>query len=67
MKCGCEAGWDSPLIGCFGDVALWVTHVGSRVMSLHEFNEVRCEVSCWVVDVVLVVELVVSFWNDENG
>ncbi len=61
MKCGCEAGWDSPLIDCFGDVALWVTPVGSRVISLHEFGEVRYEAGCWVLAVVLVVEPAVSF------
>ncbi len=44
MKRGCEAGWSGPLIGYFGDVALWVTLVGSRVISLHEFDEVRCKV-----------------------
>ncbi len=67
MKCGFEAGWDSPLIGCFGDVVLWVMPVGSRVISLHEFGEVRCEVGCWVLGVVLVVEPIVSFWRDEDG
>ena len=67
MKCGCEDGWDSPLIGCFGDVALWVTPVGPRVVSLHELGEVRCEVGCWVLGVVLGVEPLVSFWRDEDG
>ena len=55
------------MIGCFGDVALWVTPAGSRVISLHEFGEVRCEVGCWVLGVLLVVEPVVSFWRDEDG
>ncbi len=67
MHCGCEAGKDSPLIGCFEDVALWVKPVDSRVVSLHEFGEVRCEFGCWVLDVVLVVEPIVSFWRDEDG
>ena len=44
MKRGCEARESGPLVGYFGDVALWVTLVGSRVISLHEFDEVRCEV-----------------------
>ena len=61
MQGGCEAGWECPLIGCAGAVALWVTHVGSRVVSLHEFGEVRCKVGCWVLRVMLVVEPVVSF------
>ncbi len=67
MKCRFEARRDSPLIGCFGDVALWVTPVGSRVVSLHDFGEVLCEVGCWVLGVVLVVEPLVSFWRDEDG
>ena len=67
MKCGCEAGWDSPLFGYFGDVALWVTPASSRVISLHELGEILCEVGCWVLDVVLVVEPIVSFWRDEDG
>ena len=67
MQGACEAGWDCPFIGFFGDVALWVTHVGSRVVSLHEFGEVRCEVGCWVLCVVLVVEPIVSFRRDESG
>ena len=37
------------MIGCSKDVALWVTPVGSRVVSLHEFGEVRCEAGCWVL------------------
>ncbi len=67
MKCGCEAGWDSPLIGYFRDVALWAAPVGSRVISLHEFGEVRCEICFWVPGVVLVVEPFASFWRDEDG
>ena len=67
MQCGCEFGWDCPFIGCFGDVALWVTPVGSRVVSLHEFGEVRGEVGYWVLGVVLVVEPIVSFLRDESG
>jgi hypothetical protein len=67
MKCGFEAGRDSPLIVCFGDVALWVTLVSSRLLSLHEFGEIRCEVGCWVLGVVLVVGPVVSFPRDEDG
>jgi hypothetical protein len=67
MKCGCEVGWDSPLIGYFGDVALWVEPVGLRVISLYEFGEVMCAVGCWVLGVVLVVEPIVSFWRDEDG
>ena len=67
MQGGCEAGWDCPLIGYFEDVALWVTCVGSRVVSLHEFGEVRCKVGGWVLCVMLVVEPVVSFWEDESG
>jgi hypothetical protein len=43
MKCGCEARWGGPLVGYFADVALWVTLVGSRVISLHEFDDIRCE------------------------
>ncbi len=61
MKCGCDAGWSSPFIGYFGDVALWVTLVGLQVVSLHEFDEVRCKVGLWVMCVVLVVEPIVSF------
>ena len=49
MQCGCEAWWDSSLISCFGDVALWVTPVGLWVISLHEFSEAG-------------VKLVVGFW-----
>ncbi len=44
MHGGREAWWKCPLIGCFGNVASWVAHVSSRVASLHEFGEVRCEV-----------------------
>ena len=55
------------MIGCFGDVALWVTYVGSRMISLHEFGEVQCEVGCWVLGMVLVVEAIVFFWRDEDG
>jgi hypothetical protein len=67
MKCSCEVGWDSPLIGYFGDVTLWATPVDSRVIYLHEFGEVRYEGICWVLGVVLVVEPIVYFWRDENG
>ena len=41
--------------------------VGSRVISLREFGEVRSEVGFGVLGVVLVVEPVVSFWRDEDG
>ena len=64
MQGGCEVGWECPLIDCFGDVALWVTPVGSRLASLHYFGEVRGEVGWWVLGVMLVVEPVVSFWRD---
>ncbi len=67
MKCGCEAGWDSPSVGYFGDVALWAALVDSRVIYLHEFGKVRYEVGCWVLGVVLVVEPIVSVWRDECG
>ena len=67
MQCGCEAGWDCSFIGCFGYFTSWVTPIGSRVISMHEFDVVRCEVGCWVLGVVLVVEPIVSFWRDEDG
>ena len=50
-----------PFVGCFGDVALGVTRVVSRVVSLHEFSKVECEVGLWVLGVVMMVEPVVSF------
>ncbi len=67
MQGGCEARLDYPFIGCSGDVALGVTPLGSRVVSLHEFGEVRCEVVCWVMGVVLMVDPFVSLWRDESG
>ena len=45
---------------------MWVTLVGSRVISYHEFGEVWCEVDCWFLGVVLVVEPIVSFWSDDD-
>ena len=51
----------------FWDVALWVSLVGSRVITLYEFGKVRYEVVCWLLGVVLVVEPIVSFWRDERG
>ncbi len=67
MQCGCEAEWDCPLISCFGDVALWVTFVGLRVIYLHEFGEARCEVNYSVLVGVRVVEPIISFLRNENG
>ena len=61
-----EDGWDCTLSCCFGDVALWVTPVGSRVVSLHEFGEIQCKVARWVLGVMLMVEPIVSFWGDES-
>ena len=59
MQGGCEAGWNCPLNSCFGYITLRVTPIDSRVVSLQEFGKVRCEVGCWVLGVVLVVEPVV--------
>ncbi len=46
---------------------LWVTPLGSRMVSLHEFGEVWCEVDYWFLSVVVVMEPIVSFWRDEDG
>jgi hypothetical protein len=51
------------LVEYFGDFALRVPACGVWMVSLHEFDEILCEVGCGEVFVVMVVEPFASFWG----